>query len=85
MALQSPECTEANCTPAGCEWGNSNGDVPDKGWAMFHVTGLAKNGNAPQSSGWFLPMGVENPNLTITRCTGTICPTLGTPDLRLIN
>jgi len=174
------EYSEANCAPAGCEWGNSNGDVPEnetdwawtlygdnvntstvraylegfgtcggapqadvtindgetpywgqgnngmhngafnsgdcivgldvpvpivgppvapattctnstetdgcfKGWAMFHVTDFSKHGTQSKWVGWFLPTGVEYPNLTITSCTGTSCPDLGTPDLRLVN
>jgi hypothetical protein len=174
------EYSAANCAPAGCEWGNSNGDVPEndtdwawtlygdnvntntvraylegfgtcggapqaevtindgetpywgqgnngmhngafnsgdcivgldvpvpivgppvapattctnstetdgcfKGWAMFHVTDFSKHGNDSKWVGWFLPTGVEYPNLTITSCTGTSCPDLGTPDLRLVN
>ena len=172
--------TEANCAPAGCEWGNSNGDVPEnatdwawtlygpnvntsnvrdyleafgdcggnpvadvtinageapywgqgnngmhngafnsadciigldvpvpivgppnapsttctnssqtdgcfKGWAMFHVTGWEKHGNQSKWIGWFLPSGVEYPNLRIRACTGATCPELGTPDLYLTN
>ena len=174
------EYTAANCAPAGCEWGNSNGDVPEgpddwawtlygpnvntstvrayleafgtcggadvpdvtiadgeapywgqgnngmhngafnsgncivgldvpvpivgppvapattctnssetdgcfKGWAMFHVTGFEKHGTESKWIGWFLPTGVEYPNLKITSCTGTSCPDLGNPDLRLVN
>ncbi len=172
--------SEANCAPAGCEWGNSNGDVPAnaddwawtlygpnvntssvrsyleafgdcggtavpdvtindgeapywgqgnngmhngafnsadcivgldvpvpivgpptppattctnssetdgcfKGWAMFHVTDFSKHGNQSKWVGWFLPTGVEYPNLKITNCSGTSCPELGTPELRLVN
>jgi Flp pilus assembly protein TadG len=172
--------TEANCAPAGCEWGNSNGDVPEnatdwawtlygpnvdtknvrdyleafgtcgggpvpdvtinsgeapywgqhnngmhngafnsgncivgldvpvpivgppappdatctnstqtdgcfKGWAMFHVTDFSKHGNQSKWIGWFLPSGVEYPNLKIRNCNGTSCPDLGTPELRLTN
>ena len=56
-----------------------------KGWAMFHVTGFEKHGNQSKWIGWFLPTGVEYPNLKITSCSGTSCPDLGTPDLYLAN
>ena len=56
------------------------------GWAMFHVTGIVKDGNASDWLGWFLPSGVEYPNLTIVNsCTQTTCPAIGIPDLRLVN
>ena len=166
------EYTAANCAPAGCEWGNANGDVPAnptdwawtlygenvhtntvrdylesfggcggaavaditiaageapywgqgnngmhngafnsgscivgldvpvpivgppnapattctnstqtdgcfKGWAMFHVTDFSKHGHDSKWVGWFLPMGIEYPNLKITNCTGTTCPESG--------
>lgn len=71
--------------PATTCTGSSDTDGCFMGWAMFHVTGIEKNGNAPLWKGWFLPSGVEYPNLKITSCSGTSCPDLGTPDLRLVN
>lgn len=74
-----PVPPETTCTDS------SDTDGCFMGWAMFHVTGIEKNGNAPLFKGWFLPSGVEYPNLKITSCSGTSCPDLGTPDLRLTN
>ena len=73
-----PVAPETTCT------GSSDTDGCFMGWAMFHVTGLEKAGNAPRFSGWFLPTGVEYPNLTITNCTGAACPDLGPAALFLV-
>jgi hypothetical protein len=71
--------------PATTCTNSSQTDGCFKGWAMFHVTGFEKHGNVSKWIGWFLPSGVEYPNLKITSCSGTSCPDLGTPDLRLVN
>jgi Flp pilus assembly protein TadG len=55
------------------------------GWAMFHVTGFVKHGNQSHWDGWFLPEGVQYPSLSVTECTGSSCPVLGTPKLQLVN
>jgi hypothetical protein len=56
------------------------------GWAIFHVEAIEKDGDESGWRGWFLPMGIEYPNLLIqTSCTATSCPFVGDPDLRLIN
>ena len=56
------------------------------GWAIFHVTGIAKSGANSHWLGWFLPNEVQYPNLLVnSNCTVTSCPEFGTPDLRLVN
>jgi Flp pilus assembly protein TadG len=56
------------------------------GWAIFHVTGIEKDGNESDWLGWFLPMAVEYPNLLIgSSCTISSCTVIGNPDLRLTN
>jgi Tfp pilus assembly protein PilX len=71
--------------PATTCTGSSDTDGCFMGWAIFHVAGIAKDGAHSDWRGWFLPFGVEYPNLKITNCSGTSCPDLGTPDLRLVN
>lgn len=71
--------------PATTCTNSSQTDGCFKGWAMFHVTGFEKHGNQSKWIGWFLPTGVEYPNLKITGCSGASCPALGTPVLRLVN
>lgn len=71
--------------PATTCTNSSQTDGCFKGWAMFHVTGFEKHGNQSKWIGWFLPSGLEYPDLKITSCSGTSCPTLGTPVLRLVN
>jgi hypothetical protein len=56
------------------------------GWAIFHVTGIAKSGANSHWLGWFLPNQVQYPNLLITgSCTQATCPAFGPVDLRLVN
>jgi len=56
------------------------------GWAIFHVTGIEKDGNASDFLGWFLDDEIQYPNLLIsTSCTEASCSFVGEPDLRLIN
>ena len=74
-----PDAPATTCT------NSSQTDGCFKGWGIFHVTDFSKHGNQSKWIGWFLPTGIQYPNLTITNCTGTNCPILGTPDLRLVN
>lgn len=66
--------------------GSSDTDGCFMGWAIFHVAAIEKDGNASDWRGWFLPLDVQYPNLLITTpCTVTTCPTLGNPDLYLVD
>ena len=57
------------------------------GWAMFHVTGIFKSGNDSHVDGWFLDAsnggGLKYPWLSVTNCSGSNCPPIGTPILQL--
>jgi Flp pilus assembly protein TadG len=56
------------------------------GWAIFHVSGIAKSGADSHWLGWFLPDEIEYPNLLIhSSCTISTCPAFGQADLRLVN
>jgi Flp pilus assembly protein TadG len=71
--------------PATTCTGSTQTDGCFKGWAMFHVTDWTKHGNQSHWMGWFLPSGVQYPSLTVTGCSGSACPELGTPQLKLVN
>lgn len=71
--------------PATTCTASSQTDGCFKGWAMFHVTGWTKHGNQSHWMGWFLPTGVQYPSLTVGACSGSSCPQLGTPQLKLVN
>lgn len=56
------------------------------GWAMFHVTGIFKDGNDSGVTGWFLDPptgGLKYPWLSVTDCSGSSCPPIGSPILQL--
>jgi Flp pilus assembly protein TadG len=60
------------------------------GWAMFHVTGIFKDGNDSGVTGWFLGPptgGLKYPWLSVTNCSGSNCPPIGSPifQLNLVN
>ena len=72
--------------PAATCTNSSETDGCFKGWAMFHVVGFEKHGNDSKWIGWFLPTGVQYPNLTISSCIASTCPEFGPPpDLYLTN